>query len=508
MLDSRAQTVDAPELSHAVAVGAVDARSARIWLRAPGAAGLQLVLLGPDGSDRHLPITARPTPEADHTLSIAYPDDFPGSPELSPNTRYGFRVQSASGVIGQGRFETAPSGAADTPQRFCFGFASCHQPFDNHGGVAPDPAAMLQAAHRALLENDAKFLLLLGDQVYADEPACYSVHGPAHKDDRLQSELLGQTRQEIRRRFHRQYRRSWAVAGWETLTANRSTRCIPDDHEIIDNWGSDPAHAGPQWQQLAAGALDAYWDYQGARTGTAAQGRPPALYHTFGYGTIAVFIADVRGERQAVPALERVMGEQQIAALARFLANHGDRHALFVSLSVPIVHIPGWLNSVGEKLIHRGGDLQDRWSSPAFRPQRDRVLAMLAEHQRIHPGQKLTLLSGDIHAGWACTLQTAGAQPIVQFVSSALTNRSRSMAGPLARAMLEATRPLEREVAGLQIAALPGKPGGTNPYGGLNLGLVDIERQGDTSRVRFKLIGQDPADPTQPVVVFESLPMD
>ena len=55
---------------------------------------------------------------------------------------------------------------------------------------------------------------------------------------------------------------------------------------------------------------------------------------------------------------------------------------------------------------------------------------------------------------------------------------------------------------------MPGKPGGTNPYGGLNLGLVEIERQGDSSRVRFKLIGQDPNDPTQPVVVFESLPMD
>jgi hypothetical protein len=127
---------------------------------------------------------------------------------------------------------------------------------------------------------------------------------------------------------------------------------------------------------------------------------------------------------------------------------------------------------------------------------------MLAEHQRAHPGQKLTVLSGDIHAGWVCTLQSAGAEPIVQFVSSALTNRSQSMAGPLARAMLEATRPLEREVAGLQVAAVPGKPGGTNPYGGLNLGLVEIERQGDSSHVRFKLIGQDPDDPTQPVVVF------
>ena len=193
-------------------------------------------------------------------------------------------------------------------------------------------------------------------------------------------------------------------------------------------------------------------------------------------------------------------------ALEQFLKTNADQHAVFIAIGVPIVHIPGWLNTIGDKLLQRGSDMHDRWSSPPFQPQRDQLLAMIAAHQQAHPDQKLTLLSGDIHAGWACTLCPPQARPIVQFVSSALTNRSRSMAGTLARALLEVTRPLEREVAGLCITPVPGEPGGTNPYGGLNLGIIEVTREdAGRSSVRFKLIGQDPDDPTQPKVVFQSL---
>ena len=100
---------------------------------------------------------------------------------------------------------------------------------------------------------------------------------------------------------------------------------------------------------------------------------------------------------------------------------------------------------------------------------------------------------------------------MIQFVASALTNHNSSMAGSLQRALLEISRPLEKEVAGLMVANLPVLPGGTNPYGGLNLGLVEVEKlPGDPtrSRLRFKLIGQDPAEPSRPKVVFESPPLD
>ncbi|HEY0711988.1 MAG TPA: hypothetical protein VGF45_04905, partial [Polyangia bacterium] len=116
---------------------------------------------------------------------------------------------------------------------------------------------------------------------------------------------------------------------------------------------------------------------------------------------------------------------------------------------------------------------------------------------------------GDIHAGWAASLHPPGGKPLMQFTSSALTNHDASMAGVVARALLEVTRPLEREVAGLHIAGLEGQSGSTNPFGGLNLGLVEIEKlDRQRSRVRFKLIGQQRDNPSEPRVVYESVPRD
>lgn len=512
MADTRSQPAAPPaELTNAVTVGNVDHRSARIWTRVPelGSAGLELVLLSRDGACEKASVVRRPDPRADHTVVFTYPDDFPGARDLRPVTRYQFRVQTSDGVvIGEGRFETAPAGLEDTPERFCFGFGSCHQPFSPDGRVGDEALAMLEAAEKALVAHGAKFLLMLGDQVYADEPVVYSVHGEAHRSDRLQSALLSASAEEIRRIYQRQYRRSWAVPGFMRLQSQWATHCTPDDHEVVDNWGSAREHATTAWQRVASGAFQACFDYQESRSWPGGSTRPAHVGRWFGYGTIAVFLMDVRSERAAIPGQERVLSERQIEALDAFLAANVHRHALFIATSVPFAHIPGWLNRVGEKLVEEGTDLYDRWSHPPFMVQRDRILATLAKHREAHPQQKVALLSGDIHAGWAATLRPRGGKPLVQLTSSALTNHDASMAGVIARALLEITRPLEREVAGLLVAGLEGRPGSTNPYGGLNLGLVEVAKRGGDSRVGFKLIGQDREHPSQPRVVFESAPED
>ncbi len=500
------------QLTTAVGVGTVDHRSARIWMRAPGAGAgqLTLVLISPEGSDLHCAIAAGSDPGADHTLVVTYPDDFPGAAPLRPLARYQFRVQAADGrLVGEGRFETAPAGPEDTPERFCFAFTSCHQPFSRDGSADQHALAMLRAAQRTLVAHDAKFLLLIGDQVYADEPPPYSIHGPEQRDDRLRSALLSASLPEIRRRYHEQYRRSWAVPGFLSLQAERSTHCMPDDHEIVDNWGSVPEHADMPWQRVAGGALDAFFDYQGARSWPAGTRRPPHVGRWFAYGTIAVCLLDVRSERQAVPGHEQVISEAQMQLLTGFLQANRHRDALFVVIGVPIVHIPGLLNKVGEKLVQRGSDLHDRWSHPPLIPQRDRILSLLAAHRQAHPQQQMALLSGDIHAGWGATLRPPGGEPLAQFTSSALTNHDASMAGAVARVLLELTRPLEREVAGLLVAEVAAEPGSTNPYGGLNLGIVEIQRvPGGRAQIRFKLIGQDGEDRSQPKVVFSSILRD
>ncbi len=45
---------------------------------------------------------------------------------------------------------------------------------------------------------------------------------------------------------------------------------------------------------MAGAALDAFFDYQGSRAWPGMKGRPAALYRSFTYGTIALFLTDVR----------------------------------------------------------------------------------------------------------------------------------------------------------------------------------------------------------------------
>ncbi|HEY0709867.1 MAG TPA: alkaline phosphatase D family protein, partial [Polyangia bacterium] len=375
----------APELAAAVAVGSVDHRSVRIWARVPteSESPLAFVLFPPEGPKVQAHVSRRPDASADHTLVFTYPDDFASVPDLRPSTRYRFRLQTdAETLIGEGGFDTAPTGLADTPDRFCFAFSSCHQPFSKDGTPGDESLAMLAAADRALAEHGAKFLLMLGDQVYSDEPAVYSVHGDVHLDDKLKSALLSASPEEIRAAYHRQYRRSWAVPGFMRLQSQRVTYCVPDDHEIVDNWGSAPEHATPEWQKVGAGALQAYFDYQGSRSWPPGTKPPTNLARSFSYGSIAIFLMDVRSERRGTEGQEQVLSEAQVEALERFLKTHRDRHAVFIAVGVPIVHIPGWLNRMGEKITPKGNDLHDRWSHPPLIPQRDRILSMLAEHRK------------------------------------------------------------------------------------------------------------------------------
>jgi phosphodiesterase/alkaline phosphatase D-like protein len=493
------------EIEYAVGVGNVDHRSARLWARVPRGAkgGLTLVLLPETGGA--ISATWQPAISAasDFTTAVTYPDDFPGHADLRPVTRYGLRLQTAAGqVCGEGRFVTAPAGFDDTPERFCFAFSSCHQPFERTGEPSQDALDMLEASNRALVAEDARFLLLTGDQVYADEPPCLSVHG----DDRTRSVLLDLPPEEIRRRYDQLYRRSWAVPGFLRLGAERACHFTLDDHEIVDNYGSREEHAGPAWQKVSGAALDAFFDYQGSRGWSAQAGRPAQLFRSISYGTIALFLTDVRSERRVLGDQGRVMSQTQMTAIEQFLAANRERHALFLVVAVPMFHVPGWLNALGNQVTSRAGDLHDRWSSPTLVWQRDWLLRLLADHRQALPQQQLVILSGDIHAGWAVSFAPPGGLPVHQLVSSALTNRSGSMAGTFSRVAIDLTRPLEQEIAGLTVKQIetererPAK----NPYGGLNLGFVEVIRRGpDRSDLRFKLIGQDPERPDHPLMVLD-----
>ena len=141
-------------------------------------------------------------------------------------------------------------------------------------------------------------------------------------------------------------------------------------------------------------------------------------------------------------------------------------------------------------------------------------------HLQTHPGQRLVVLSGDIHAGWAVKLIDPKADeqnpaqvpgpPIMQFVSSAVTNGDSWVVGTLSEALLQASKVLSSSIVGLKVENIPGTNGrNANPFGGLNIGIVEVEKSAEGGvSVRFELVSRGKNEASgQPVVVFDSGPL-
>ncbi len=485
-----------------VAVGAVGPTSVRLWVRvlAPGplrvrcwsARGVALdgtVELPPGGAER------------DGTGSFLVPDEVRPARPLAPSERYRFLVEGAGGrLVGAGAFVTAP-GEDEAPRRLAMGLMSCSQPFTARGRVSRRAAAMLTAAYRCLERHDVRLVLMVGDQMYADRPQRLSLFDPAHFAAVAppgRRSLRECTAEEVRALYQERYRRFWGVPGWQALLARFPCCPIWDDHELIDNWGTDPAHLEPDWQRVFAGARAAYFDYQGSRVHPL--GAPRA---DFGYGLelgpAAVFVLDLRSERCAGPEA-CLLRPAQLAALERFLARNAARPAALVVASVPVVHLPQWAARALRPFARAGEDFADRWAAGPQVRDRDRLLRLLHEHQRRHPEQLVALLSGDIHIGCAHELRWGERGPrAFQLVSSALTNLQGLPERVGAQLSIAFTRRVatEDDALAARVRFLHGEPGATqNPYSGLNVGVVELDLPpGEPARLRFLLYGHRGREP-------------
>ncbi|MFP2928818.1 alkaline phosphatase D family protein [Pyxidicoccus sp. 3LG] len=498
-----------------VAVGAVGPGSVRLWLRSdvPGPHRLGIWPLEGDGSRHSVSWNCAPPEDADGTGTLLYPGDFPGAPPLAPLRRHGFRItREADGVlVGQGRFTTLPARPEDTPPAFTFGLMSCHQPFLPSGEVRPASAAMLEATRRTLAEHDARFLLLGGDQVYVDDPPSLSLFAPEFFRQVAppgRARLLDCSAEEVRRLYQLRYRQFWDLPGWRALLADYATWPMLDDHEVVNNWGAEPEHSGPEWQRLDQGARAAYLDYQGSRVlGPCHAGPPESFDFSFDYGSTGFYAMDLRSQRRGGEH-PRVYAPEQLARLSSWLDAHRDSRVVFLMLSVPMVYVASWASAAISLLRSHRGDARDRWTHPWNLPDRDRLLALLLAHQQRCPEQKVVLLSGDVHLGCAFAIDWLGDshRTMYQFTSSAVTHLSRGFSA-WAASHLPRTEVLLKVEDGpaARLVRMDGVGGADhNPYSALNVGVVEVHDRGPHSTVRFKLVGQDPRHPDQPVTVFDS----
>ena len=212
------------------------------------------------------------------------------------------------------------------------------------------------------------FMIHCGDQIY------YDVDFPAP------SEQVPD--------YRRNYHQSWL----KDEHASRVLRSFPqymtlDDHEIVDNYGTDPVEAKAE-HALKGAALQAYDEYVASRQPPASE-TSDSLYYQFAHGKTGFFVLDTRTERSAKD--KRMIGQEQLEALEAWL--NGTAYDLrFVVSSVPFVaqlRPPG----LDRNDVRRGDQRADKWCGDAWNAQRDHIIGAICAAD----ADRLVFLVGDMH---------------------------------------------------------------------------------------------------------------
>lgn len=296
----------------------------------------------------------------------------------------------------------------------------------------------------------------------------------------------------VRRAYQERYRIFWSPQEVRDFYASYPCYPISDGHEIKDDWGANITHTYPRFRNIRKGALEAYFDYQGSRVLDSS--KSPYDY-SFTYGTTGVFVMDLRTERRAYTPSRRaqIFSTSQYKRLDRFLLQNKDKHVILIVASVPIFHLPDWLSDMGAYFFGHAIDFPDHWSYHRNTYQRDGLLERIYKHQKENPRQKVIIVSGDVHIGCAFQIKWPRRKKfhLYQFTFSAISNRNKSKN---AEKILELSpRKLTRKVNclfGMEEVKLQLSPltpiHGDNPFGGLNIGIIEIKRNDDSSTVTLK----------------------
>ncbi len=394
------------EMERWLALGAVTAGNVRAWIRAAGDVSVP-VRISVDGK-----VIAEGVAEIregnDHiaALDVAVPMEFAGEEA----------TVEAAGFTRNLRL--APREDAREP--FAFWFGSCNQPFDadsEHRMTDSPRSGIYRLARRAAEAKNARFGLLTGDQMYADEMPFVDVREWAEEHPGVSDATL----LDVYRQLYRGY---FNQPGIRALQEAFPSFLIWDDHEIFNSWGSH-LEVDELDERVCRAAFQAYREYQHARNpGASLDDAPPFHYH-FWYASTGFFVFDLRGERDYRE--DRVIGETQWQAFEAFLAEATSRgvETVFAVTSIPVVHFSPAIVRLLDKLPgHDGNNARDRWDAAANVDERDRLLEQIFDWQAARPTRNVVILSGDVHAGAAFTVSRKGprAGQFAQWTASALSS--------------------------------------------------------------------------------------
>ncbi|MEU1800560.1 alkaline phosphatase D family protein [Streptomyces sp. NPDC019937] len=342
---------------------------------------------------------------------------------------------------------SGPSGPAE-PVRVAFG--SCRwaaPPSDaSHDPVGPD--ALDTLAHTLAASPDAPrpdVLVLLGDQVYADETSTETRRWLATRRDL--SEPPGDQVADYEE-YTRLYYESWLDPEVRWLLSTVPSCMIFDDHDVIDDWNTSEAwlnrmRATPWWRERILSGLMSYWVHQhlgnlspaelaadglyaavrDTEDGTealrafAARADADPAYTRWSYrrdfGPVRLLMVDTRGARVLGEGTRAMVEDKELAWVRQqALDGAGTYDHLLIGTSLPwllphFVHdVEAWNASVcggrrGARWARIGEDLRQRgdlehWA--AFPESFDALTDLIAEvGEGPEAPATISVLSGDVH---------------------------------------------------------------------------------------------------------------
>jgi phosphodiesterase/alkaline phosphatase D-like protein len=316
-------------------------------------------------------------------------------------------------------------------------------------------------------------MLLIGDQIYADEP-------PTNVVNKRPAIAQGARNYED---FACLYQYAWTHDyGAQQALAVIPSYMIFDDHEITNNWNSAPDWRAQALQageeQILVDGLVAYWVYQDwgnidpksttdhpllsimrqatesgedaliplrERIRADVYNKQPLRWHYTIPTHPPIFVANARTERTAIfqskdddlYAPTRIISEQQMNELQEWFEQHQESPTILVS-SVPIL-LPPAIGAIeyatGQRLWHQlthplhwlGRQLArlqlfiadkgsfDHW--PLYALSWQKIIELFQQRKN-----DTFILSGDVHFSYALEAHTSSKQHIYQLVSTPLQN--------------------------------------------------------------------------------------
>ncbi|MGH3601311.1 MAG: alkaline phosphatase D family protein [Pseudonocardiaceae bacterium] len=309
-------------------------------------------------------------------------------------------------------------------------------------------------------------LLLLGDQVYADDPTPQTRRW---LDTRRDTGIPPGYEVTDFSEYVRLYRDSWSDPGARWLMSTVPTAMIFDDHDVRDDWNTSAAWrrwitTQPWWPERIRGALVSYWVYQHignltpeARhadpTWRAVQGAdgdvwpllrtmaeavdadPAAIRWSFRWiiDGVRLVVMDTRCGRMLAEGHRTMLDDAEFSWVESAISQDASRaeHVLVGSslpwLLAPVLHD---LQSANEAACAAGSTIGERirqaldlehWA--AFRDSFERLATVL---RRVATGPdapaSISVLSGDVHHSYAARAEVEGA-PLYQLVCSPIHHR-------------------------------------------------------------------------------------